>query len=694
MTPEVTTVTEDMTVAAGHRAPPRRGRREREHLLHLRGRRGPAPRGRHLAARPRACPSPTRSVAEIVERDVITVGADDDQEDVAETMSKYDLLALPVVDETGKLLGIVTVDDALDVMEEESAEDLALATGSRAQVGEHGRVELARPQDGWLVVWVVLGVGAALVLRAFSGMRSPRSSSARAVHAARAAPRRGRLARTRSRVLIEAGRPRSGPRFGRAARDRRRASGSVSGIVSGLRRVRAARGDAASRSPSAAVAVPRRRWSRSLLMVACGSAIAAVARRAHARRRGLARVPALEHRRALAARRALAVYLGARHRAAATGIAARRGEASAVTPTTDTKRAAAVLRAPGRHRPGHHRRVGRQRLRRHLHVLGRRRELRLHDAVDDARDDAVASSIVQEMAGRMGAVTGKGFAALIRERFGVRPTFLAMLMLLASNAATTVAEFAGIAAAMELFGVSQVRLGADRGGRRVAARGARQLPQRREGAARALRRCSSPTSSRRSSRSPTGREVARRVRRAARSCPTAAFIALAIGLTGTTIAPWMQFLVQSNIVDKGTTVKEWALARWDVIARRASSANVVACFIIITTGNGAPSRGHRRSPAPRRPRGRSRRSPATTPSCCSRSACSRRRCSRPRSCRSRRATRSARRSAGSRGVDRSWSEAPLFNGLYTFVIVVGAAVILIPGSTSSRSCSSPRWSTA
>ena len=47
--------------------------------------------------------------------------------------------------------------------------------------------------------------------------------------------------------------------------------------------------------------------------------------------------------------------------------------------------------------------------------------------------------IVQEMAGRMGAVTGKGFAALIRERFGVRPTFLAMLMLLASNAATTIA---------------------------------------------------------------------------------------------------------------------------------------------------------------------------------------------------------------------------------------------------------------
>jgi NRAMP (natural resistance-associated macrophage protein)-like metal ion transporter len=64
-------------------------------------------------------------------------------------------------------------------------------------------------------------------------------------------------------------------------------------------------------------------------------------------------------------------------------------------------------------------------------------------------------AIVQEMAGRMGAVTGKGFAALIRERFGLRPTFLAMVLLLTSSAATTIAEFAGIAAAMQLFGVSK-----------------------------------------------------------------------------------------------------------------------------------------------------------------------------------------------------------------------------------------------
>ena len=60
------------------------------------------------------------------------------------------------------------------------------------------------------------------------------------------------------------------------------------------------------------------------------------------------------------------------------------------------------------------------------------------------------------------------------------------------------------------------------------------------------------------------------------------FFALAVALTGTTIAPWMQFFVQSNIVDKGTSVKEWALAKWDVIAG-AVAANIVAIFIIVTT---------------------------------------------------------------------------------------------------------------
>src|ERR671939_1924479 len=66
---------------------------------------------------------------------------------------------------------------------------------------------------------------------------------------------------------------------------------------------------------------------------------------------------------------------------------------------------------------------------------------------------AVGLGIVQEMCARMGAVTGKGLADLIRERFGVRWTALVMLALLIANGGVTVSEFVGIAAAMELFGV-------------------------------------------------------------------------------------------------------------------------------------------------------------------------------------------------------------------------------------------------
>ena len=66
----------------------------------------------------------------------------------------------------------------------------------------------------------------------------------------------------------------------------------------------------------------------------------------------------------------------------------------------------------------------------------------------------ISLAVVQEMVARMGVVTGKGLADLIREKFGVRITFWSMLLLLIANAATTVAEFAGVSSAMSIFGVS------------------------------------------------------------------------------------------------------------------------------------------------------------------------------------------------------------------------------------------------
>ncbi len=161
MTPEVTTVTEEMSV---------------QHVIdHLRGEAAEnesiyyiyvTDDGGHLegviSLRDLVVSDPQTLIADIVTKDVITAYVEDDQEDVAETMSKYDLLAMPVVDETGKLLGIVTVDDALDVLEEESAEDLELATGQRTKAGIHGIWRWVS-RNGWLVVWGALFLVSAML---------------------------------------------------------------------------------------------------------------------------------------------------------------------------------------------------------------------------------------------------------------------------------------------------------------------------------------------------------------------------------------------------------------------------------------------------------------------------------------------------------------------------------------------------
>lgn len=283
--------------------------------------------------------------------------------------------------------------------------------------------------------------------------------------------------------------------------------------------------------------------------------------------------------------------------------------------------------------------------------------------------------IIQEMAGRMGAVTGKGFSALIRERFGVRPTFVAMLLLLASSAATTVAEFAGVAAALELFGVSRL-LSVP-----IAAVVVWLLVVR--GSYRNVEKVLLALSSvfiayvvSAFLAKPDWLVVGRALV-VPSIVPEVGFIALAIGLTGTTIAPWMQFLVQSNIVDKGTSIKEWRIARFDVIVG-ALVANVVAIFIIITTGAVLYPAGIAITDAGQAAGAlaplagsyatalfaigllaASILSAAVLPLTASYAICE--------------------AFGWESGLDRKWSEAPIFNGLYTFIIFLAAAVILIPG---------------
>jgi CBS domain-containing protein/sporulation protein YlmC with PRC-barrel domain len=159
MTPEVTTVDDEMTVqqvidylrteAAEH---------ETIYYIYVIG------EERRLegviSLRDLVMSDPATPIAELVTRDVMTVGPDDDQEDVAEQMSKYDLLALPVVDEAGTLLGIVTVDDALEVMEEESAEDLAIATGSSREQGPLASMWwLTLRRSAWAAIWAAALLG-------------------------------------------------------------------------------------------------------------------------------------------------------------------------------------------------------------------------------------------------------------------------------------------------------------------------------------------------------------------------------------------------------------------------------------------------------------------------------------------------------------------------------------------------------
>lgn len=88
--------------------------------------------------------------------DLFKVKPDDDQEEVAEMISKYDLLAIPVVDDMDTLLGVVTIDDAFDVLEEEAEEDLARATGRKEHTDSLNPFSWILPRRfAWLIIWLV-----------------------------------------------------------------------------------------------------------------------------------------------------------------------------------------------------------------------------------------------------------------------------------------------------------------------------------------------------------------------------------------------------------------------------------------------------------------------------------------------------------------------------------------------------------
>ena len=190
--------------------------------------------------------------------------------------------------------------------------------------------------------------------------------------------------------------------------------------------------------------------------------------------------------------------------------------------------------------------------------------------------------VVQEMCARMGAVTGKGLAALIRENFGVKVTAFAMLVLLIANFATTVSEFAGIAAVGELFHVPRyytiplaivlVWL--------LVSRGSYQKVERILLAASLVFVTYIITALKIGVPWAAVGQNTFAPHLAALPWHDPGLILMVVSLIGTTIAPYMQFYQQSAVRDKGITMRDYGLTRWDTVIGCVLS-NIVAAFIIV-----------------------------------------------------------------------------------------------------------------
>jgi NRAMP (natural resistance-associated macrophage protein)-like metal ion transporter len=190
----------------------------------------------------------------------------------------------------------------------------------------------------------------------------------------------------------------------------------------------------------------------------------------------------------------------------------------------------------------------------------------------------VALIVVQEMSARLGVVTGKGLADLIRENFGVRTTFWVSLALVLANLANTIAEFAGVAASLQIFqvprwvSVPMVAVGVWA----LVLKGSNRAVEKVFLVA-SLLYVAYPISL--FLAKPDWGEVA-----LAAVTPTfqtdGAYVAMLIGMVGTTIAPWMQFYQQAAVVEKRIDVDELRYTRIDVVLG-CMVTNVVAFSIVM-----------------------------------------------------------------------------------------------------------------
>ena len=286
----------------------------------------------------------------------------------------------------------------------------------------------------------------------------------------------------------------------------------------------------------------------------------------------------------------------------------------------------------------------------------------------------ISLGIVQEMCARMGAVTGKGLADLIRERFGVRWTALIMLALLIANAGVTVSEFVGIAAATELFGVSRyisVPLAAILVWWLIVKGSYKRVE-------RAFLLMSlvflgyivSAFLSR-----PDWSAVAVGLVRPEFKLQHA-FLFTFVAVIGTTISPYMQVYVQSSVVEKGVTPENYAKTKADVWIGTIF-AIVIVFFIIVSTAatlhkagieiSTAADAAHALRPLAGRYAevlfglglfGASMLAAGVLPLATAYSI--------------------SEALGFEKGVSRSFREAPIFLGTFTFLVAVGAAIAIVP----------------
>jgi len=193
----------------------------------------------------------------------------------------------------------------------------------------------------------------------------------------------------------------------------------------------------------------------------------------------------------------------------------------------------------------------------------------------------IALVVVQEMAARMGAVTGKGLSDLIREEFGFRATFLLMLALVVTNFGNVMAEFAGVASSLQLFNLPKyltvpfaaavVWL--------LVVQGTYSSVEKIFLVASAFYVCYiiAGLLAHPDWKAAAIATVSRPDNVGIRNY---GYLYMVIGLVGTTIAPWMQFYLQASVVEKGITPRQYRASRWDVIVGCLFAA-VVAWFIIV-----------------------------------------------------------------------------------------------------------------